>query len=145
MYQKHFYELAKSPNDFSVSVSSYVIGESIKLSWSKAVDIDSNISHYKIEYCTSIDGDTWNNWMQLTSTTKLMYSFIPIPSFLANQSYVKFRICTEDNLGASSSDYIESSLVQRDDNTGVRFGINGQYAKAYLYMLVKTVAGLNVM
>lgn len=126
--------LPNPPNNFSVSVSSYVIGERINLSWTESIDIDSNISHYKIEYCTSVNRDTWSEWMQLTSTTELMYSFIPKPSFLANQSYVKFRVCTEDNLGASSSDYKESIPVQRDDNTGVRFGINGQYAKAYLYV-----------
>ncbi len=38
---------------------------------------------------------------------------------------------SEDLPGAISSEAILLEIVQRDDNTGVRFGMDGKYKKAY--------------
>ncbi len=123
------------PNAIKTSLLSYVLGESITISWNEAKDIDNNITAYSLESRNSTDGSSWSEWTSLTEkTNKLSYTFTPSASFLQNQSFVQFRVYSEDLLGAISSEAIVSEVVQRDDNTGVRFGIGGKYKKAYLYV-----------
>lgn len=123
------------PTTIKTSLLSYVLGESITISWNEAKDIDNNITAYSLESRNSADGSNWGEWTSLTEkTNKLSYKFTPSASFLQNQSFVQFRVYSEDLLGAISSKAIVSEAVQRDDNTGVRFGIGGKYKKAYLYV-----------
>ena len=98
-----------------------VLGESLTIFW--------------LESRNSTDGFNLSEWTSLTEKTdKLSYTFTPSASFLQNQSFVQFRVYSEDLLGAISSEAILSEIVQRDDNTGVRFGMDGKYKKAYLYV-----------
>lgn len=123
------------PTEIKTSLLSYVLGESLTISWNEAKDIDNNITAYNLESRNSTDGFNWNEWTSLAEKTdKLSYTFTPSASFLQNQSFVQFRVYSEDLLGAISSEAILSEIVQRDDNTGVRFGIDGKYKKAYLYV-----------
>ena len=123
------------PTEIKTSLLSYVLGESITISWNEAKDIDNNITAYSLESRNSADGSNWSEWTSITEkTNKLSYKFTPSASFLQNQSFVQFRVYSEDLLGAISSKAIVSETVQRDDNTGVRFGIGGKYKKAYLYV-----------
>lgn len=123
------------PTEIKTSLLSYVLGESITISWNEAKDIDNNITAYSLESRNSADGSNWGEWTSLTEkTNKLSYKFTPSASFLQNQSFVQFRVYSEDLLGAISSKAIVSEAVQRDDNTGVRFGIGGKYKKTYLYV-----------
>lgn len=123
------------PTEIKTSLLSYVLGESITISWNKAKDIDDNITAYSLESRTSADESNWSEWTSLVEKTdKLSYKFKPSASFLQNQSFVQFRVHSEDILGAISSSFIVSKTVQRDDNTGVRLGINDDYKKAYLYV-----------
>ena len=123
------------PNAIKTSLLSYVLGESLTISWNEAKDIDNNITAYSLESRSSTDGSNFSEWTSLTEkTNKLSYTFKPTASFLQNQSFVQFRVYSKDLLGAISSQAIVSEIVQRDDNTGVRFGIGGKYKKAYLYV-----------
>lgn len=123
------------PTEIKTSLLSYVLGESLTISWNEAKDIDNNITAYNLESRNSTDGFNWSEWTSLAEKTdKLSYTFTPSASFLQNQSFVQFRVYSEDLLGAISSEAILSEIVQRDDNTGVRFGMDGKYKKAYLYV-----------
>ncbi len=123
------------PTLINTSLLSYVLGESLTVSWNEAKDIDENVTAYSLESRTSTDGSNWGEWISLTKkTNKLFYTFKPSASFLQNQSFVQFRVYSEDLLGAISSEAVVSEIVQRDDNTGVRLGVGGKYKKAYLYV-----------
>ncbi len=123
------------PTEIKTSLLSYVLGESLTISWNEAKDIDNNITAYNLESRNSTDGFNWSEWTSLAEKTdKLSYTFTPSASFLQNQSFVQFRVYSEDLLGAISSEAILSEIVQRDDNTGVRFGMDDKYKKAYLYV-----------
>ena len=123
------------PTEIKTSLLSYALGESLTISWNEAKDIDNNITAYNLESKNSTDGFNWSEWSSLTEkTNELSYTFTPSASFLQNQSFVQFRVYSEDLLGAVISEAILSEIVQGDDNTGVRFGMDGKYKKAYLYV-----------
>ncbi len=105
----------------TLSVSKYSQGENVTISWPASSDIDNDISYYKIEY--SKNNSSWN---ALTTTTALYYTFAP--TLIEDEEFVKFRICTVDSKG-NVSGYKESSVLYREDYSGVKLCQSGTYSK----------------
>ena len=106
----------------------------MNISWSgAAAGTNNSITGYTLKYSISSNNSSWGDWNQLDNISSASTSGSTTFSgaTITRGNYIKFRI---RGLGAASSDYIESELVQRDDNTGMRFALNNKYTKMYLYV-----------
>ena len=110
----------KSEADMNNVQHTDVFNNKITISWSGASAGENNpIQRYYIQYCTSTNKSSWNSWASLQSSNLTPVgtssTTVDISSKINRGSYIKFRIRTEGEAGASYvSPYVETTPIRRN-------------------------------
>lgn len=114
------YTKCEAPTSFTASPNPFET--TVKLSWSGAKAGTANsISSYYIQYATTQDNVTWDDWVGLTTVTSTSTSgsySVDMSSKVLRGKNVRFRIRTQGSAGSSYySDYKTYSYITRNPYT----------------------------
>lgn len=110
----------KSELDINNIQHTDVFNNKITISWSGASEGENNpIQRYYIQYCTSTDKSSWDSWSSLQSSNLTPVgtssTTVDVSDKINRGSYIKFRIRTEGEAGASYvSPYVETNPIRRN-------------------------------